>query len=92
MSIKSDKKAVIKSADMSDAMQKEAENVAIQAMARYGVEKDIAAYIKKEFDMKYQPTWHCIVGRNFGSFVTHESKHFVYFNVDQLAILLWKSG
>ena len=26
-----------------------------------------AAYIKKEFDKKYNPTWHCVVGRNFGS-------------------------
>ena len=27
--------------------------------------------IKKEFDIKFGATWHCIVGRNFGSFVTH---------------------
>jgi hypothetical protein len=26
----------------------------------------------QEFDKKYNPTWHCIVGRNFGSYVTHE--------------------
>ena len=37
-----------------------------QAIEKYTVEKDIAAYIKKEFDQKYSPTWHCIVGRNFG--------------------------
>ena len=42
------------------------------------MEKDIAAYIKKEFDKKYNPTWHCIVGRNFGSYVTHETKHFIH--------------
>uniref|UniRef100_A0A3B5QSA6 Dynein light chain n=1 Tax=Xiphophorus maculatus TaxID=8083 RepID=A0A3B5QSA6_XIPMA len=30
--------------------------------------KDIAAYVKKEFDKKYKPTWRCIVGRNFGSY------------------------
>ena len=41
--------------------------------------KDIAAFIKKEFDKKYNPTWHCIVGRNFGSYVTHETKNFIYF-------------
>jgi hypothetical protein len=35
------------------------------ALDKYNVEKDIAAYIKKEFDKKYNPTWHCIVGRNF---------------------------
>lgn len=24
-----------------------------------------------QFDERKGPTWHCIVGRNFGSFVTH---------------------
>ena len=37
-----------------------------QALEKFNIEKDIAAYIKKEFDKKYNPTWHCIVGRNFG--------------------------
>uniref|UniRef100_A0A8C3N611 Dynein light chain n=1 Tax=Geospiza parvula TaxID=87175 RepID=A0A8C3N611_GEOPR len=46
----------------------------------------------KEFDKKYNPTWHCIVGRNFGSYVTHETKHFIYFYLGQVAILLFKSG
>ena len=41
---------------------------------------------------KYNPTWHCIVGRNFGSYVTHETKHFIYFYLGQVAILLFKSG
>ena len=38
-----------------------------QALEKYNIEKDIAAFIKKEFDKKYNPTWHCIVGRNFGA-------------------------
>lgn len=50
-----------------------------QALEKYNIEKDIAAFIKKEFDKKYNPTWHAIVGRNFGSYVTHETKHFIYF-------------
>ena len=54
--------------------------------------RDIAAYIKKEFDKKYGPTWHCVVGRNFGSYVTHETKNFVYFYLGQVAVLLFKSG
>lgn len=50
------------------------------------------ADIKKEFDKKYGPTFHCIVGRNFGSYVTHETKHFIYFYLGQVAVLLFKSG
>ncbi len=50
------------------------------------------AVIKKEFDKKYGPTWHVVVGRNFGSYVTHETKHFIYFYLGQVAILCFKSG
>ena len=32
---------------------------------------DIAEIIKTEFDIMYEPTWHCIVGRGLGSYVTH---------------------
>ena len=122
----SDRKAVIKNADMSEEMQQDAVDCAtqvilligtlqiviraeiawliqqicyhelhviiFQALEKYNIEKDIAAYIKKEFDKKYNPTWHCIVGRNFGSYVTHETRHFIYFYLGQVAILLFKSG
>lgn len=66
--------------------------MANHALDKHNIERDIAAYIKKEFDKKYTPTWHCVVGRSFGSYITHESKHFIYFYVGQLAILLFKSG
>merc|ERR1711972_987065 len=62
----SDRKAVIKNADMSEEMQQDAVDCATQALEKYNIEKDIAAYIKKEFDKKYNPTWHCIVGRTSG--------------------------
>lgn len=79
-----ERKAVIKNADMSEDMQQDAVDCASQALDQFNIEKDIAAYIKKEFDKKYNPTWHCIVGRNFGSYVTHETKHFIYFYLGQV--------
>ena len=79
-----ERKAVIKNADMSEDMQQDAVDCASQALEKYNIEKDIAAYVKKEFDKKYNPTWHCIVGRNFGSYVTHETKHFIYFYLGEL--------
>jgi dynein light chain LC8-type len=87
-----DYKAVIKSADMTDDMQQDAIETVVQAIQTETVHKDIAAFLKKEFDKKYGPTWHCIVGKNYGSYVTHESQHFLYFFLDDLAILLFKSA
>ncbi|KAJ5245961.1 Dynein light chain cytoplasmic [Penicillium chermesinum] len=83
--------AQIKSVDMTEDMQQEAINLAIEAMEKYPIEKDIAQYIKKEFDSRKGATWHCVVGRNFGSFVTHETKHFIYFYLGHCAILLFKT-
>jgi len=64
-------KAIIKNVDMSDEMQQESVDVASAALEKYNIEKDIAAHIKKEFDRRHGPTWHVVVGKNFGSYVTH---------------------
>ena len=62
-----DRKAVVKNADMSEDMQQDAIDIATQALEKFNIEKDIAAFIKKEFDKKYNPTWHCIVGKYHAS-------------------------
>ena len=41
---------------------------------------------------QYNGVWHCIVGRNFGSYVTNEQKHYIYFYQGQIAVLLFKTN
>lgn len=43
----SERKAVIKNADMSEDMQQDAVECATQALEKFNIEKDIAAFIKK---------------------------------------------
>ncbi|GAA5952062.1 hypothetical protein JCM21900_006240 [Sporobolomyces salmonicolor] len=83
---------IIKSADMSEEMQKVAIEVATEAMTAHDIEKDIAAYIKRDFDKRFGPTWHVVVGKNFGSYCTHETNHFLYWYMGNVAILLFKAG
>ena len=45
------RKAVVKNADMSEEMQQDAIEVATHAFEKYNIEKDIAAYIKKEVSL-----------------------------------------
>ncbi|MQL96923.1 hypothetical protein Taro_029606 [Colocasia esculenta] len=42
----------------------------------------LALALKKEFDGSYGPAWHCVVGRSFGSYLTHSPGGFVYFSLD----------
>ncbi|PLW27621.1 hypothetical protein PCASD_21173, partial [Puccinia coronata f. sp. avenae] len=51
-------RAVVKAADMSEKLQQSAVNVASDALEKWNIEKDIAAYIKREFDQRHGGTWH----------------------------------
>ncbi|KAK7315622.1 hypothetical protein VNO77_34188 [Canavalia gladiata] len=54
--------------------------------------KRLALALKKEFDSAYGPAWHCIVGTSFGSYVTHSLGGFIYFSIDKIYILLFKTA
>lgn len=51
-----------------------------------------AERIKTEFDARWSPHWHVFIGRNFGSFVTHETKSFVFFYLEDKAVMMFKAG
>ncbi|KAG6650522.1 dynein light chain 1, cytoplasmic-like isoform X2 [Carya illinoinensis] len=53
--------------------------------------KRLALELKKEFDSSYGLAWHCIVGTSFGSYVTHSSGGFLYFSIDKVYILLFRT-
>ena len=61
------------------------------AVTLFDVTNQMASFIQKEFEGKYEGTWNCIVGKDFGSAVTHEDGHFIYFYVGDFAVLLFKS-
>ncbi|KAI9171750.1 Dynein light chain, cytoplasmic-like protein [Paramyrothecium foliicola] len=94
--------AQIKSADMTEDMQQEVVEVAQEAMSKFTIEKDIAHHIKRTFDERKGPTWHCI-SQHMGIcyHMQHvdadsasnapETKHFIYFYLGHCAILLFKT-
>lgn len=86
----------IKSTDMPDYLVRDAILSGLQALELREEDKpwenQVAGHIKKEFDKKHRPTWHCIVGKNFGSYLTHEFSNFVCFLIDDVCILLWRSA
>mmetsp|Transcript_80576 Transcript_80576/g.94004 ORF Transcript_80576/g.94004 Transcript_80576/m.94004 type:complete len:91 (-) Transcript_80576:87-359(-) len=80
--------------DMPDVgdMKNDAIAQAKYAAEHIKVENKISEHLKKFFDAKYGPNWHCLVGKSFNFYVSHESKHYIFFYVGPLAILLYKMG
>lgn len=80
-----DLKPVIKNVDMAEDMQRQTIEIAMDALEKFTVEKDMAGHVKRTMDQKFGPTWHAVVGQRYGSYVTHETKHFIYFCKSQRA-------
>ncbi|KAM0003890.1 putative dynein ATPase [Helianthus debilis subsp. tardiflorus] len=53
--------------------------------------KHVLRLYQCDFDKVYGPAWHCIVGSSFGSFVTHATGCFLYFSMEKLYILVFKT-
>jgi dynein light chain LC8-type len=53
-------------------------------------ERVISRFLKNEMD-KRGNGWNCVVGRNFGGHVIHQTKKYVFFQVRELSVLLWKA-
>lgn len=87
-------KVRVKAADMPALLQERAFRCARQSLDAMDKlnSKRVALALKKEFDTSYGPAWHCIVGTSFGSFVTHSLGGFLYFSMDKVSILLFKTA
>ncbi len=61
-------------------------------MLKQSLERDIAAGLKKRMDRRYGGMWHCVVGRSFGTYVSHDARSFICFSLDHMTILLFRYG
>ncbi|CAN6588898.1 unnamed protein product [Malus baccata var. baccata] len=83
-------KAVIVETDMLQTMQQKALDLTSKALDLFDITEatEIGRFIKKDIW-----TWmECIVGTDFGSFVTHCHGCFIYFCVGSLAVLLFRGA
>ena len=86
--------AIINEVDMDSGMQKRALLITAKAVLETPMinkEQTIAAVIKSDFDHYHGSTWHCIVGKSFGSLVSYEPGNFIYFYIGDFAVLLFKT-
>ncbi|XP_076881875.1 uncharacterized protein LOC143530141 [Bidens hawaiensis] len=89
----------VKASDMSIVLQNKAfkcakDHIDSTSSSANGIKIDskcLALALKKEFDTSYGPAWHCIVGTSFGSYVTHSVGGFLYFSINKVYVLLFKT-
>ncbi|KAJ6832995.1 dynein light chain 1, cytoplasmic-like [Iris pallida] len=84
----------VRAADMPPALQRRAFRCAREVLGGMPKtdSKRLALALKKEFDSSYGPAWHCIIGTSFGSYVTHSLGGFLYFSIDKVYVLLFRTA
>lgn len=85
---------IVKSTDLSASIEQEMIELVRSAFRKYDLnnQRELAGFLKRSADKAFTSCWHCIVGRQFSSYVTHEMNGFIYLTKGPLSILLFKSG
>ncbi|CAF2126933.1 unnamed protein product [Rotaria magnacalcarata] len=89
-----DEDLIVKSTDLPAHYEQDMIQLVRAGFRKYDItnQRELAGFLKRAADSKFSPCWHCIVGRQFSSYVTHEMSGFIYFTRGPLSILLFKSG
>ncbi|CAB3411018.1 unnamed protein product [Caenorhabditis bovis] len=77
--------------DMSLSMQSLAISTYKEALNVKKNYADVATEIRNVFDQKYGKYWQCIVGVNYAYDIWYENHSFIYYQVDNVLILLYKA-
>lgn len=83
---------VVKTIEMPLDMVNEITEYAVKVLQESKGDKEISDKMKKFVDENYTPSWCVVVGKTYGSYVTHETKKYLQFNIAHVAFLVWKCG
>ncbi len=88
-------KPLVKATDMEKDEQDRVLQLVIEGLKEsikeHKQEKVVSRFLKNEMDKASGSGWNCIVGKNFGAHVIHQAKKYIFFQVKELSILLWKA-
>ncbi len=75
---------------LPDRVKEVVVDLAQQALEQSSVPTAMAKFIKMQLDKDFHPSWHVVVGRDFGMCVSHAEASVAYFYVGELAFLVYK--
>ncbi|KAH0571342.1 Dynein light chain [Spironucleus salmonicida] len=77
--------------DMPEELYQRIIDLAVFALEKFNVEREMASQLQRDLNREFGQTWHVIVGKNFGFYGTHESQRFCYFTIGAIQFLCFKS-
>ena len=83
-------KANLLKCDITDDIKDKAFEMGFEALKKYTAEKEMADFIKNEFDNLFEPDWQIVIGKDFSVAFSFEIENFVFFQIEDVYFLFYK--
>ncbi|KAF8562376.1 hypothetical protein P879_10607 [Paragonimus westermani] len=81
----------INHADMTEVMQQEIVNTAVEELAKCDPLNEFPTRMKQFLDKKYGKRWHCVMGKNYCSRVSFLEENFLQFCLNGHEVIVFKT-
>ena len=83
-------KANLLKCDVTEEIKDKAFEMGFDALKKYTAEKEMADFIKNEFDNLFEPDWQIVIGKDFSVAFSFEIENFVFFQIEDIYFLFYK--
>ena len=83
-------KANLLKCDITEEIKDKAFEMGFDALKKYTAEKEMADFIKNEFDSLFEPDWQIVIGKDFSVAFSFEIENFVFFQIEDIYFLFYK--
>jgi len=86
---------VVRISNMTESMKQDAIRIAKQGFIKFNgyttkSRSSLAQYIRYQFEQLHQPSWQCILGKDYALAITSENEKRIILDVDKIAVLIFK--
>jgi len=85
----------VEQTDMPDNIRNFAVNIIEKAVLNpqnQNIERNIALEIREKMNQEFKPQWQCVVGKKYGTSITHEKESLMYALTNDYGILIFRGG
>ena len=75
---------------VTEEIKDKAFEMGFDALKKYTAEKEMADFIKNEFDNLFEPDWQIVIGKDFSVAFSFEIENFVFFQIEDIYFLFYK--
>ncbi len=86
---------IVRASNMTESMKQNAIRITKEAFIKFNGysnqnRSSLTQYIRYQFDKSHQPSWQCIIGKDYALSITSENEKRIIMDIEKVSILIFK--